>query len=333
MADNVILNSGSGGATMRTDDDGTAHWQYIKLAFGADNTQTIVGSLTSNPFPVNIGANAAGIGKAEDTASADLDVGVPAMARRTATPADTSGADLDYEMLQMDNGRLWCNSILGANSGVDIGDVDVTSIIPGTGATNLGKAIGNAVGATDTGVALLGVHDAEASKIAVPEEDYDHLHIGELGGLSVEPEQHNHLDEFDSVTGWDVLGNDADNLLTSTNHLTGSASLIFDKVDGAANTVIAGIDKTITTIDMGELDLHDIVQTACYLSTLAKVDYVFIRIGTSNANYNEWRIADDDLIANEWTVLGVAVGLADFTGNTGTGVDWSAISTIAPIAL
>ena len=29
---------------------------------------------------------------------------------------------------------------LAANDGVDIGDVDVTSIIPGTGATNLGKA-------------------------------------------------------------------------------------------------------------------------------------------------------------------------------------------------
>ena len=29
---------------------------------------------------------------------------------------------------------------LAANSGVDIGDVDVTSVVPGVGATNLGKA-------------------------------------------------------------------------------------------------------------------------------------------------------------------------------------------------
>jgi len=99
-----------------------------------------------------VAAGATTIGKAEDSASADADVGVPAMARRTATPADTSGADLDYEMLQMDNGRLWASATidaalpagtnaigkLAANSGVDIGDVDVTSI---TGVTMSNAAI------------------------------------------------------------------------------------------------------------------------------------------------------------------------------------------------
>ena len=42
MADNVELNAGSGGQVIRSDDDGTAHWQYVKLAYGADNTQTLV---------------------------------------------------------------------------------------------------------------------------------------------------------------------------------------------------------------------------------------------------------------------------------------------------
>jgi len=41
---------------------------------------------------------------------------------------------------------------LAANSGVDIGDVDVTSIVPGTGATNLGKAEDAVHGSGDTGV-------------------------------------------------------------------------------------------------------------------------------------------------------------------------------------
>lgn len=44
---------------------------------------------------------------------------------------------------------------LAANSGVDIGDVDITSVTPGTAATNLGKAIDSVAGATDTGVAML----------------------------------------------------------------------------------------------------------------------------------------------------------------------------------
>ncbi len=48
---------------------------------------------------------------------------------------------------------------LAANSGVDIGDVDVLSTIPGTGATNLGKAIDSVGGATDTGVAALVIRD------------------------------------------------------------------------------------------------------------------------------------------------------------------------------
>ena len=53
---------------------------------------------------------------------------------------------------------------LAANSGVDIGDVDITSVIAGTGATNIGKAedAGHTTG--DTGVMALGVRaDAGAT--------------------------------------------------------------------------------------------------------------------------------------------------------------------------
>lgn len=55
MADNVELPSGSGGAIVATDDDGVAHHQYVKLEFGADNTQTKVSS--ANPLPVVAAAN------------------------------------------------------------------------------------------------------------------------------------------------------------------------------------------------------------------------------------------------------------------------------------
>ncbi len=52
MADNTELDAGSGGDTIRTDDDGTAKWQYVKLAYGPDNTYNIVGSTASNALPV-----------------------------------------------------------------------------------------------------------------------------------------------------------------------------------------------------------------------------------------------------------------------------------------
>lgn len=49
MADNITLNAGSGGAVIATDDDGTAHHQYVKLEFGADNTQTKVTAAVGLP--------------------------------------------------------------------------------------------------------------------------------------------------------------------------------------------------------------------------------------------------------------------------------------------
>jgi hypothetical protein len=63
-----------------------------------------------------LAAAPAAIAKAEDVASADADVGVPAMAVRKATPANTSGTDGDYEMLQMSAGRLWVSAIVEAGS-------------------------------------------------------------------------------------------------------------------------------------------------------------------------------------------------------------------------
>lgn len=56
MADGVELDPGSGGVTIATDDDGTFHWPYTKLVFGANNTQTIVESISSNPLPVALSA-------------------------------------------------------------------------------------------------------------------------------------------------------------------------------------------------------------------------------------------------------------------------------------
>lgn len=49
MADNITLNAGSGGATIATDDDGTAHHQYVKLEFGGDGTFTKVTSSSGLP--------------------------------------------------------------------------------------------------------------------------------------------------------------------------------------------------------------------------------------------------------------------------------------------
>lgn len=75
---------------------------------------------------------------------------------------------------------------LAANSGVDIGDVDVTSITPGTGATNQGKAIDAVAGATDTGVAPLAVRDDALTTLTPIDGDYVPLRVNSVGALYVD---------------------------------------------------------------------------------------------------------------------------------------------------
>ncbi len=58
MADNVTLNSGTGGAVAATDDISSVHYQRIKLIHGADGTND--GDVaTANPLPVRVLAVAA----------------------------------------------------------------------------------------------------------------------------------------------------------------------------------------------------------------------------------------------------------------------------------
>lgn len=74
---------------------------------------------------------------------------------------------------------------LAANSGVDIGDVDVTTIIPGTGATNLGKAIDSVAGVTDTGVAALAIRDDALTTLTPVDGDWAPLRVNSTGALHV----------------------------------------------------------------------------------------------------------------------------------------------------
>jgi len=64
---------------------------------------------------------------------------------------------------------------LAANSGVDIGDVDITSVIAGTGATNLGKAEDTAHTTGDTGVFALGVRNDTLADVTTTTADYSQV--------------------------------------------------------------------------------------------------------------------------------------------------------------
>ncbi len=203
----------------------------VTVDLGANNDVTIDGS---------------SIVKAEDAPHSTGDAGVMGLAVRKATPANLSGADGDYEPLQINAGRLWTSATidaalpagtnaigklaansgvdvgdvtinnasgasavniqdggnaitvdnggtfatqatlqagtaafgkLSANSGVDIGDVDVTSVVPGTGANSLGKAEDAAHSTGDAGVMGLAVRKATPADLSDTDGDYEPLQI------------------------------------------------------------------------------------------------------------------------------------------------------------
>ena len=326
MADDVTLSLGSeDGAAIQTDQIGAgAHYQRVKITDGVADSEVHLGVV------------------ADDAAVVAGDTGILAMA--VATPTDTSvdANDTGYVAMSTDR-RLHTDTEitaalpagtaaigkLAANSGVDIGDVDVTSVVPGTAATNLGKAIDTAVGATDTGVGLLAKHKEDLIHLTTADGDWDALTLDSLGQLHVNPEGHHIFDELDATTGWTVLGNDTVNLATTTKHVMGTAALTFDKVNGAANTIFAGIQKTLSSTDLGDISPHDVLQGSFYFSALTDVSYAFLRLGTDSTNYNEWRLDASVLTAGIFETGALTIGDADYTGITGNGIDSSAITYIA----
>ena len=188
----------------------------------ASNTGVDIGDV--DVTSVVPGTAATNLGKAEDAGHASGDVGVMALSVRQNTAAALSGADADYQPLITDtNGRLHVldansaaiktaveliddaisgnemqvdvvaslpagtNAIgkLAANTGVDIGDVDVTSIVPGTGATNLGKAEDAAHSSSDVGVMALGVRNDDLAALGGADGDYAPLQVDPNGALCI----------------------------------------------------------------------------------------------------------------------------------------------------
>lgn len=101
------LGSGTGGTrTLRTIIDSS---QFASLGQATMANSQPVTIASNQTWPVGT----TGFAKAEDVASADGDVGIPAMVVRKATPANSSGTDGDYEFLQASGGYLWVHDNKG----------------------------------------------------------------------------------------------------------------------------------------------------------------------------------------------------------------------------
>ena len=219
---------------------------------------------------------------------------------------------------------------LAANSGVDIGDTDVTSVVPGVAATNLGKAEDAVHASGDTGVAQLLVRKDTAVSLVNADGDYTIPIVDEVGRTYVRPESTYMIEELDDHTSWAALGNDTLNLATNTQyHVSSTASVQFDKVNGADDTVFGVIDQTIAALDLSSFDIHETLQVATYVSSVVDIDYMLIRLGTDNANYNEWRVDGDELTAGQWNIVKFTLGSASVSGATGTGMNPDVVTYVA----
>lgn len=144
------------------------HEQVIKISLGADGAfDTLLDSgqqTMANSLPVVLASDQSGI---------VLGAGTAGIGKLTAN----SGVDI---------GDVDVTSLPAIPAGTNnIGDVDVLSLIPGTGATNLGKAIDTVTGATDTGVLSLATRDDALAALTPIEGDNVQLRVDANGALWV----------------------------------------------------------------------------------------------------------------------------------------------------
>lgn len=120
MADNVTLNAMSGGSVVAADDIGSVYYQRIKLVHGADGVNDGDVS-TVNGLPIDIRTDNVGLAL---EAGGNLATAVTHL----ATLAGAVSTEMQVDVVGALPAGTNAIGKLAANSGVDIGDVDVTSI-------------------------------------------------------------------------------------------------------------------------------------------------------------------------------------------------------------
>lgn len=299
MADNTQLNLGSSGDIVATDDIGGIKHQRVKLEVGADGTANDV-----------IGADAAG----DTDGSAVVPVAITGQYDDAATGTVTEN---QFAPIRITSSREMM--VTGS----------VTSVVAGTGATNLGKAEDAGHTSGDTGVMALGVQRANPldGKRSGSDSDYEVLHVNNQR-LLVSPNIVQLIDNFSDHTSWAAVNDDTTSVADeATNYIAGGSSTSFAKANGTANTTYALISKSITAVNfLNGITGSAFLQFVVYIPDTTNVTNAVIRLGTDSSNYGEW-LADTTDAVNGWNMFRVA--LTQLTSATGTGWSGSAVTYVA----
>ena len=133
--------------------------------------------------------------------------------------------------------------------------VDVGSITPGTGATDLGKAIQSAQGTTDTGVAALVVRNDTLADLAGSDHDYAPLQVNATGALYTSlatalPAGSNAIGKLAANSGVDI--GDVD--VTSLPALPAGTNSIGTVILGAGTAAFGKLSAN-SGVDIGDVDV------------------------------------------------------------------------------
>ena len=290
------------------------------LAIDASGRVTIASIATS----ITPGTGAANLGKAEDGAHASGDVGVMALSVRQNTAAALGGADADYQPLITDtDGRLHvvsATTTVGGATSIPTGSNTIgslasilTSIVPGTGATNLGKAEDAAHTTGDTGIAIWGVRNDGNTALTGADLDYTPLAVDAAGNLQVDV-----LSGGGAVSptnpAWDIT-----NVTTPVN-LAAGASGNADSADLPAkylwDVVISSSVSFKATL--GTNDNGTIVNKAVFFggpgTVTYRVPFGFIQAPAAGVGTQGWRVALVNEDTSETADCYVSYAYADNAG-------------------
>lgn len=204
----------------------------------------------------------------------------------------------------------------------NIGDVDVLSVVPGTAATNLGKAVGSPAGATDTGVAIVAIRDNALSALSDPEGDYVPLRVDANGALHVvaqagSAEQIEGAPFTEGASAVVVIGVVRDDSLSALAASEGDATVLRVGSTGALHTQLSAALPAGTN-NIGDVDVLSLPALPAGSNNIGDVGVLSLPALPAGSN----NIGDVDVLSivpgTAATNLGKAVGAV--AGATDTGV-------------
>ena len=270
----------------------------------AGNALTVDGSATTQPvsaasLPLPSGASTAANQSTANTALAAIQTAVELIDNTVG------GTELQVDVVAALPAGTNAIGKLAANSGVDIGDVDVTSVVPGTGASNLGKAEDGAHTSGDVGVMSLAVRNDVRASLAGTDLDYAPLQLNSSGDVRVDGSA---VTQPISASSLPLPSGAA----TAANQSTGNTSL------SAIQTAVEVLDNAISG---SEMQVDVVASLPAGTNNIGDVDVLSVVPGTGATSLG--KAEDAGHTTGDTGVMALAVRNDSRASLAGTDLDYA----------